>query len=238
MGDPSGLGFLSLPPARLHLPPVRPHVSADDPSIPHLESVASEASWSRYRSFLFAASGPAPKVVRIDARRLENGYAQIPLDQLLEHYGKYNYSRLHFNSPKQARTRTPLTKPSISFQPGSPLGRRYICARALPKVGRPRLFPSGPVERPWTRRRTRDRRFNCFIDNSVGQLRLVHYTIWLERRVRKECLFCSRLGGTFSFEATIEVRVDQKQSPVRALECVPTPFGTLECVPTARRTRA
>ena len=70
-------------PARLHLPPVRPHVSADDPSIPHLESVASEASWSRYRSFLFAASGPAPKVVRIDARRLENGYAQIPLDQLL-----------------------------------------------------------------------------------------------------------------------------------------------------------
>ena len=67
-----------------HLLPVRPHVSADDPSIPHLESVASEASWSRYRSFLFAASGPAPKVVRIDARRSENGYVQIPLDRLLK----------------------------------------------------------------------------------------------------------------------------------------------------------
>jgi hypothetical protein len=45
------------------------------------------------------------------------------------------------------------------------------------------------------------------------------------------------VSARFSFEATVEVRVDQKQSPVRALECVPTPFRTLECVPTARRTR-
>jgi hypothetical protein len=58
-------------------------VSADDPTIPHLESVASAASWSSYRSFLFAAFGPAPEVVQIDARRSENGYVQIPLDRLL-----------------------------------------------------------------------------------------------------------------------------------------------------------
>ena len=82
---PGGLLLLGTPPisTRLHLPPVRPRVSADDPTIPHLELVASEASWSRYRSFLFAASGPAPKVAQIDARRLENGNEQIPLDRLL-----------------------------------------------------------------------------------------------------------------------------------------------------------
>ena len=47
------------------------------------ELVASEASWSSYRSFLLAASGLAPKVARIDARRSENGDEQIPLDRLL-----------------------------------------------------------------------------------------------------------------------------------------------------------
>ena len=44
---------------------------------PCLESVASEASWSSYQSFLFAALRPP------DARRSENGDGQIPLDRLL-----------------------------------------------------------------------------------------------------------------------------------------------------------
>jgi hypothetical protein len=54
-----------------------------------------------------------------------------------KHYGKYDYSRLHFSSPKLARMRAASLNQVFHFDPVPP-DSRYVCVPALAEVGRPR----------------------------------------------------------------------------------------------------